>query len=66
MVTRKTAIAKLRATGTLSDKAAHAHVIASGMANTPTAKATSQLIKDNKGQAGKRLLAPSLVQGVLP
>lgn len=66
MLTRETALARLRATGTLSPDAPRMNIIGKMDANSAPALAAAKTIRENKGRAGNRLLAPSPFQAVLP
>ncbi|MBC7860319.1 MAG: hypothetical protein H7Z39_16420 [Burkholderiaceae bacterium] len=66
MLTRKTALARLRATGTLSAATPKANIITREQANSAPARDAAQVIRDNSGRAGKRFLAPSPFHAVLP
>ena len=66
MLTRELALARLRATGTLSSGAPSANTLTRAQVNSAPAKAAAQAMRDNKGRAGQRFLAPASCQSVLP
>lgn len=66
MLTREIALARLRATGTLSSGAPSANALTRAQVNSTQAKAAAQAMRDNKGRGGKRFLAPSAFHVVLP
>lgn len=66
MLTRKTALARLLATGSLSAGAPKANTLTREQTNGAPAKTAQQAIRDNAGRAGKRHLAPSPFHSVLP
>jgi hypothetical protein len=66
VLTRETAIARLRATGTLATEARQAIVVTSENARSQIAREVNRLMMGNASAAGARHLAPSCNQAVLP
>ena len=66
MLTRETAIARLRATGTLATEARRAIVVDAEHLRSPMAREVNRLMMGNTSAVGARHLAPSCSQVVLP
>jgi hypothetical protein len=66
MLTRKTAIAKLREAGTLASSGVPANTITPAELDSPLARVLASTLAHNKVRSGPRLLAPSFAHVVLP
>ncbi len=66
MLTRETAIARLRATGTLSDGERGGQIVAMREARCPVAATVNKLMMSNARAAAMRHVAPAANQAVLP
>ncbi|NGZ86437.1 hypothetical protein [Duganella aceris] len=66
MLTRETALARLRATGTLAPGKKRLNVITRAQATDATARAIQRLVATDSHFDGARLLAPAAAHGVLP
>lgn len=66
MLTKETALARLRATGTLATDKRAANVITAAATVNPMVRAAARAIDASRRAAGLRALAPSIYHGVLP
>lgn len=66
MLTKATAIARLRATGTLGTEETTVNVIPAAGAKDPLARVVNNLLLSNRRTRGLRMIAPAANQSVLP
>lgn len=66
MLTKETAIARLRATGTLGGDQSNAFIIPAAAAKEPLCRVVSKLVTSNIGTRAARMVAPACNQSVLP
>jgi NAD(P)-dependent dehydrogenase (short-subunit alcohol dehydrogenase family) len=66
MLTRKTAIAKLREAGTLASSGVPVNTITPAEVDSPLAHALASTLAREKTRSSPRLLAPSFAHVVLP
>jgi hypothetical protein len=66
MLTRETALARLRAAGTLAPGKKRLNVITRAQATDTTARAIHRIVAMDSYHDGARLLAPAAAQGLLP
>jgi pantothenate kinase len=66
MLTRETALARLRTAGTLAAGKKRLNVITRAQATDATARAIQRIVAMDGYHDGGRLLAPAAAQGVLP
>jgi hypothetical protein len=66
MLTRETALARLRTAGTLATGKRSANVITATATANPMVRAAARAIEANRHVTGPRELAPSACQAVLP
>lgn len=66
MLTRETALARLRTAGTLAAGKKRLNVLTRAQVTNVTARAIQRLIAVDSHRGGPRLLAPAAAQGILP
>lgn len=66
MLTKETAIARLRATGTLGASVPDTHIIAADAAKQELVRIVNKVLMSNTGTRGMRMVAPGCNQSVLP
>lgn len=66
MLTKETAIARLRATGTLGGNQLNEFIIPAEAAKEPLCRLVGKLITSNTGTRSVRMVAPGNNQAVLP